>query len=330
MAEEIHRLLDAAGLHLKAMILLGNNCGGCTGTSSLVIPDQVNNLILPSGIHFNNDNTNRPQFATTLSYTNNLSNGNPMFFLVASSEDQSFGCSTPPNFPRYPQPIYNVALLDSAAMVSGSNMTLPNLKFTDGRAELLNGPDPTTGLAQAPTNMTNLSRGGVLDDVLYFIDDGAEDIGGNLVNPDSANHPVLSQGIRRGDNFDVVPLADDVEDMQIAYGIDLNGDGVDAATSTTAGADEWTPNVTGEAFADIPSFVSGVLTCPNLHSVMISLLAKSRDSDPTYHGPTAKGYRLMNVAVSSGVPVTAVTPGNFRRRVQTLRIALRNYGYEEP
>jgi len=61
--------------------------------------------------------------------------------------------------------------------------------------------------------------------------------------------------------------------------------------------------------------------CPRLHGVMVSLLAKSRDPDPTYKGPYAQGYKLMN---STATPVT----GNFRRRVQTLKINLRNYAFQ--
>jgi hypothetical protein len=63
---------------------------------------------------------------------------------------------------------------------------------------------------------------------------------------------------------------------------------------------------------------------------MISLLAKSHNPDPTYRSPSATGFRLMNVAPATGIPMTAMTTGTYRRRIQTLRIALRNYSYEEP
>ena len=62
--------------------------------------------------------------------------------------------------------------------------------------------------------------------------------------------------------------------------------------------------------------------CPRLHAVMISLLAKARDSDPTYKGPAAHGYKIMN---STAAPIT---PGKYRRRVQTLKINLRNYAFQ--
>ncbi|HKD11463.1 MAG TPA: PilW family protein [Thermoanaerobaculia bacterium] len=313
-------MIEVRGVILSPLYsLLGNGCGGCNGASaSLAIPDQVNNAQLPAGLHYNNDDTNRPQFNATVAYTSTVTAASPMFFLVASGEDQSIGCSTPPAFPRYPLPIYNVAVLKSAATRAGNTLTFASLDFTNARAEHLNGPDPQAGVPPGPIRITNLSRGGVLDDIVYFIDD---------TDP---QHPALAQGTRRGDSFDVVPIADDVEDMQIAYGVDLNGDGVDPGISTTSGGDEWTPNVTGEAFGNIPSFVSAGTTCPNLHSVMISLLAKSHNPDPAYRAPSATGFRLMNVAPAApALPMTAMTNGNYRRRVQTLRIALRNYSFEE-
>ena len=58
-------------------------------------------------------------------------------------------------------------------------------------------------------------RAGILDDLIYFIDE----------HRTRRLHPALAQGTRRGDKFDVVRLADDVEDMQIAYGVDTDGNG---------------------------------------------------------------------------------------------------------
>jgi hypothetical protein len=55
---------------------------------------------------------------------------------------------------------------------------------------------------------------------------------------------------------------------------------------------------------------------------MISLLAKAHDPDPTYRGPAAQGYKLMNEPAA--LPVNT---GNYRRRVQTLKINLRNYAF---
>jgi hypothetical protein len=55
---------------------------------------------------------------------------------------------------------------------------------------------------------------------------------------------------------------------------------------------------------------------------MISLLAKAKDPDPTYRAPSAQGVQIMN---STAAPLG---PGNYRRRVQTLKVNLRNYAFQ--
>jgi hypothetical protein len=225
--------------------------------------------------------------------------------------------------------------------------------FTDSMAEHINAELPSGG-ALPPSPIQTAHRVGVLDDIVYFI--------AMLPNADDPQglHPYLAQGIRRGDGFEVTSLADDVEDLQIAYGIDTtdaagtglpdnavsriggtSGFDTDLNSSILATKDEWRPNVTGETMPTAVDFQSdstlsdptnhsGVppaAHCPRLHAVMLSLLAKAHDSDPTYKGPAASGYVLMDVPLSGGVPTTAVA-GRYRRRVQTLRINLRNYAFQ--
>jgi hypothetical protein len=55
---------------------------------------------------------------------------------------------------------------------------------------------------------------------------------------------------------------------------------------------------------------------------MISLLAKAHDPDPTYKGPAAQGYKIMNSTA------TPVGPGSYRRRIQTLKVNVRNFAYQ--
>jgi hypothetical protein len=66
---------------------------------------------------------------------------------------------------------------------------------------------------------------------------------------------------------------------------------------------------------------------------MISLVAKSRDPDPTYRADGSLGFRVMNspVTVRPPYPDTALYPTpppepHYRRRIQNLKINLRNYG----
>jgi hypothetical protein len=191
-------------------------------------------------------------------------------------------------------------------------------------------------------------RAGVLDDIVFFID-----------NTDPL-HPALAQGIRRGERFDVVTIADDVEDMQVAYGVDglygsdgigqdnavgrvvpVSGTDTDPNVSTQSDGDEWAPNVENENlyaasdFQNQPQPVSwshagGVAHCPTLHGVMVSLIAKSREPDPTYRAPGGAallGIRTMNSPPDTSLYPTGSDSPRYRRRIQTLKINLRNYSF---
>ncbi len=321
----------------------GTGCAGCTGAAALTVAPITGSALL--GQHYNNDPTYRPQFAAIDTYAAGATAANPMFVLVAADDDIHGGCSSPsPSdptpIPKYPQTTYNVGVLSAPTTLAVAPFnTFGAVDFNASAAKEFNNENPMLP-GPSPQSITRVYRAGILDDFIYFID-----------NRDP-QHPVLAQGTRRGLLFDILPLADDVEDMQIAYGIDANNDeevGRTSATtpadpdqnvSTAIGGDEWSPNVPSEP---VPSFIKFQCTvlpaggcspiavtdpfshagaapahCPRLHGVMISLVARSKDSDPTYKGPTATGYKVMN---SAQVP----TAGQYRRRVQTMKINLRNY-----
>jgi prepilin-type N-terminal cleavage/methylation domain-containing protein len=328
-------------------------CAGCTGATALNVEAVTGSALL--GQHYNNDPTNRPQFAAIDAYTASAAT-NPMFVLVAADDDIHGGCSAPSPadptpFPKYPQTTYNVGLLANATTFgtqAGPIFTFGTVDFTNAMATKFNNENPTLG-GIAPQTISRVYRAGILDDLLYFIDDS------------DPQHPVLSQGTRRVDTgsgttrFDIVPLADDVEDMQIAYGIDANNnDEINRIAATTAtdpdrnvsnqpAGDEWSPNVPTEPaplftkfqctnpvgllcsaipigydFDDDHRKSSAPAHCPRLHGIMISLVARSKDPDPTYKGPTATGYVVMNSTQVS-------TAGQYRRRVQNIKVNLRNF-----
>ena len=333
------------------------------GDTVTVMPTAGQNQI---GQLVNDDATRRNQFAAINAYTATAST-DPMFVIASDSNaDLHPGCSdpTPGGQQRYPQPLYNVGKLSAQTTLTdgGPNVstTFGTVNFTDGQALEFDTEMPAT-LASSlmpppPHNIGVLRRLGVMDDIIFFIamlpTCSPEGPG---CDP-NGRHPYLAQGIRRGNKFEVIPLAEDVEDMQIAYGVDADGNNqitrigaidpaqwdTDPNFSVQRDKDEWQPNVQGEAaftalqFQSDPAFTEihggspPPAHCPRLHAVMISLLAKARDQDPTYKGPAATGYTLMDVPLTGGngtPPVTAVT-GKYRRRVQTLRINLRNYAFQ--
>ena len=313
-------------------------CAPCTGTQPLVARPLAGNALV--GEFLNNDPTIRPQFTAIDNYTAGATAAQPMMVIVQDAKTELHNCADndPTGLHRYPQPAYNVGQIVGPTNLAGGN-SFGNVDFGGTIGPRINQELPSQPGTQPATPMVIIKRAGILDDVLFFITTDPADTNGL--------HPFLAQGIRRGDAFEVTRLADDVEDMQVAYGIDTNGDGSvtrlgscgvgtndpDPNFSTTAGCDEWFPNAVGEGAPTDDQFQlqnpfnpahDGLssIHCPRLHAVMVSLLAKAKDSDPTYKGPAAQGYKTMNTTAAP------VTPGNFRRRIQTLKINLRNYAFQ--
>jgi type II secretory pathway pseudopilin PulG len=315
-------------------------CSPCKDTTKLNAAVQTNTA------HVNDNASQRPQFSQIDAYTAGASVGLPMFVMVAFNDDLRSKCAIAEIYPLYPQSPYNVGKITGPTQLIGSQ-TFGDVIFDDPNSTKINAEKPGDPGRQPYQLEKNVRHAGILDDLIFFIDNS---------NP---LHPALAQGTRRGDVFDVVTLADDVEDMQIAYGVDTNAVGTpgynainrlvaatpsdaDSNVSSQPAGDEWVPNVAGadnpitnDATPYVPAqFVDQPNLCPRLHSVMIALVAKSHDPDPTYRAPSARGYLAMNspVTIASPYPDTAHYTGipvtTYRRRVQTLKINLRNYAYE--
>jgi len=302
---------------------------GCNSSSSACDPSagclpcvdskNVNVAIKTLTEHVNDDAAQRIQFSQIDDYSAAAAT-KPMMVLVAFNDDIHTGCAFNIGAqvtPLYPQVPYNVGALNQATTLLVSR-TFGSVNFTDAIAVEFNSETPAeAGTGARPEK--NVRRAGILDDLVFFID-----------NSDPL-HPALAQGSRRGATFDVVTLADDVEDMQIAYGVDLNG-------NNRIDDDEWSPDApakTPYVATDFQSqqpppnpFTHPGAHCPRLHGVMVSLIAKSHDPDPTYKAPTASGIRIMNSPTTSPNPRTYPGYARYRRRLQTLRINLRNYAYE--
>jgi hypothetical protein len=281
-------------------------CSACTGSPNLNVATTTQNN------HVNEDTNNpsqRVQFSLIDDYTAAASPEKPMLVLVAFNDDIHPGCSLSNGaVPLYPQNPYNVGALTHVTNLGGGQ-TFGVVNFADptGVATQFN-PETPAEAGHAAIAEKNVRRAGILDDLIFFID-----------NSDSL-HPALAQGTRRGTTFDVVTLADDVEDMQVAYGVDKNG-------NNAIDDNEWSPDAPGKTLWAAADFRTA-LNCPQLHGVMITLVAKSHDPDPTYKAPTARGIVVMNSPIIGVNPRTYPGYARYRRRLQTLRINLRNYAYE--
>ena len=343
-----------------------DNANGCQSAAGTCIGAVNVDVKASTNLGHVNNASQRPQFAAIDAYTANADTA-PMMVIVASNIDIHSGCSGIPTPQRYPQALYNVGVITAPTDLAGTGtFGSVDFSYSSGGFKVieLDSEDPlvdtnATPGYNFPSGIKNPLRSvGILDDYIFFVD-----------NTDPI-HPALARGARRGARFDVVKIADDVEDMQIAYGVDLDGDNRvtrfgappfpvnDPDPNVSAGLaddDEWVPNVAGEAplspeqfqqdataLIQVPPFAHGgaqpAAHCPRLHGVMVSIVAKGHDPDPTYRADGSLGFRLMNSPVSINSPYPDVafypTPGvgsepHYRRRIQTLKINLRNYAFED-
>jgi hypothetical protein len=321
-----------------------SGCGTCAGVVSLTV------RAVTARQHVNDDPANRPRFSEVDSDTQGVSPQSPRFVVAAAADDLHAGCrALLAGRAGPPQPSYVVGKLSSPTDLTRAG-SFGWIDFGDAVAgefttEDPDDPAPAGGqLLAAP-----LARAGILDDVLFFIDDS------------DPEHPTLARGVRRGGRFDVVALADDVEDFQVAYGVDglYGSDGrapdgslgrlvpatpgdPDPDVSIQKDGDEWAPNAPGERSFDPTEFqemqpppvgfphggVSSSAHCPALKAVMISLVVRSHDPDPSYRGPGSFGVRTLNAPPVVGGNPSKAAPPRFLRRSRTMKINLRNFGVD--
>ena len=86
------------------------------------------------------------------------------------------------------------------------------------------------------------------------------------------------------------PLAEGIEDMQIAYGFDDNGDGV--ITDTDSTTDEWLWNAPGDTV--------GTHVIANLRAIRITLVAKSTSVDSGALFPVIPPPKIAAVGTDQG------------------------------
>jgi len=320
-------ILEIRGVLFSPLLALdaASGCGACTGSSDLPV-----RAVTANG-HVNDDPARRARFSGIDSYTAGVSDRNPMFVVVVEGDDLRPGCSdgSAGFSPRPPQPSYRVGLLTAPTRLAAEG-TFGSVDFSDPLARELSTEDPRDSPPPSDPPVQALRRAGILDDVLFFID-----------NTDPL-HPALARALRRGRRFDVVALAEDVEDLQVAYGVDglYGSDGnapdgklgrlvlatesdPDPEVSTRPDGDEWAPNVEGERLFATGDFRSPA-HCPTLQAVRIALVVKSHDPDPTFRGRGAFGLRTMN-SPKEARDYGPASP-RYRRRGETVTVGLRNFG----
>jgi Type IV Pilus-assembly protein W/Prokaryotic N-terminal methylation motif len=264
----------------------------------------------------------------------------PFYFVVTDASTQTVNAGGT----DYRVPLYYVGVVDTTG--NWYTQTADTFSFTmnpqDSGAQKLNaGPGGAPAL-QKPY------AGGPVDQILFFVDEGSADASASPLD----THPALAEAIfdPSSGRYDIQPLVDEVEDFQVAYGVDgISGTVPDRGISpvafdaSAANLDEWVGNVATEvqtslvlsssdpkrvdAFLDtsVPSVPPNwELATPALRSVWISLVVKATDPDFKYDGPGATGIKTLDsTAVAFSDP--SVTGRRYRRRLQSFAVALRNY-----
>jgi hypothetical protein len=337
-------LIEVRGVFFSPLLGLdsASGCGACTGVSELTA-----RAVTETG-HINEHPARRPQFSLIDAYTQGVSDRAPVFVLVSEGADLHPGCSTTGSENALPpQPPYAVGLLTAPTALAAAG-TFGRVDFSNALARELTTEDPRDRASPVGPLLHALRRTGVLDDLLFFVDDS------------DPRHPVLAQAVRRGSRFDVTGIAEDIEDLQVSYGVDglYGSDSVlsdgslgrlvpptpedpDPDASTQRDADEWAPNVEGERLFETAELQSvdpppagfphtgdpSDSHCPRVRALKIGLVAKSHDPDPSYRGPDSAGIRSMNSPPQVRVYPTPPSAPRFRRRLLTITVALRNFGF---
>jgi type IV pilus assembly protein PilW len=123
---------------------------------------------------------------------------------------------------------------------------------------------------------------------------------------------------------DGVPVADDIEDLQLAYGVDTNGDGIidDQNGNNSVDCLDLIPNTLAQTVANSAgcSGTGGVSTVPpdptSIRLVRITVVGKASKPDPSYTASSALAVEDHNIP---GVSY-------YRRRVLTTTVSLRDLG----
>src|SRR6185295_18835902 len=138
--------------------------------------------------------------------------------------------------------------------------------------------DAATGLA---SSIDKPFSGGVVDDIRFFVDEGPVDASSSSLD----THPTLAEATLDPSTgqFDIQPLVAEVEDFQVAYGVDgadgtIHDHGISPAKFDTSGsnADEWVGNVANEVSSTLPLSA----TDPKYVSAFIDNTILTGASDP--------------------------------------------------
>ena len=262
----------------------------------------------------------------------------PFYFVVLDGSNQIVTVAGS----SYLVPLYTAGLVST----SGSWYTLTTNTFTFVMNPQDTGARKLNTTASLSSVLDKSVGGGAIDLVRFFVDEGPANATGSALD----THSSLAEATfdPSSGNYDIQTLVEEVEDFQVAYGVDgidgtAHDGGISPAKVDESGSnkDEWVGNVANEIESSLPisgtdpkhvdtfidtSVAAGVsnplLANPALRSVWVSLVVKSTNPDLVYDGPGARGMKILD---STAVSFSAATGRPYRRRPLSLAVSLRNY-----
>ena len=263
----------------------------------------------------------------------------PFYFVVAtaSSEVASVGGKD------YLIPVYIVGLVNTGG--TWFTQTADTFSFSMNPQDA--GAQKLAATSSISSSLDKPFSGGVVDEVRFFVDEGPADATSSALD----THPTLAEATfdPGSGQWDIQLLVEEVEDFQVAYGVD-GADGIlphDHGISpakvdvTAANMDEWVGNVATEVSSKLPlsgtdpkyvagfvdtSVISGSSNPANavaaLRSVWLSLVVKSADPEFKHGGPGARGFQVLDSNIKN---FTTATTRPYRRRIQSFAVSLRNF-----
>src|SRR6476659_5937747 len=294
--------------------------GGCDTTTSVTVTIHANSVGGVSNF--------APGSAPSL-----INKTRPFYFVVATASTEIVSVSGS----DYLISQYLVGLVSADTSNSWYTQTADTFSFTMDPQNT--GAKKLNASAALPSSLDKPFLGGAVDDIRFFVDEGPADQSSSSLD----THPSLAQATLDAGSlqWDIQPLVEEVEDFQVAYGVD-GADGVlphDKGISpvkvdtTGSNKDEWVGNVANEVSSTLPlsgtdpkyvaAFVDrSVITAsaepaiaiPALRSVLISLVVKSVDPDFKYGGPGARGFKVLDSTIKN---FSTATNRPYRRRIQS-------------
>lgn len=202
-----------------------------------------------------------------------------------------------------------MVVLDGSGLKAGDQIMVTDF---DNRGHLMaitdvtdNGGDYTLSLASAPTSMCSPAPAAFSYPVLSTVIRAQV---AEFAIDDSGDVPVLTMDRDGAGAADPEPVAEGIEDLQFAIGIDENGDG-EVSADQPSGVDEWFYNHEDDANPAL------AITARPYRALRITVVARSIDET------TARATSIRPKAEDHD---GATQPDVFRRRSLSTRVEIRN------